>query len=371
MPTKKTSKVLYPEASVRKYTGKQALNQEDAMKYLGWTVEGDDEDFGDNYDLRNVEGKKVRVMNNVLNRKLRPNRIAALRQEILRKNWRFNGQTIVIGKEGHVLDGANQMVALVISGEEWDQKTSVVWRENWKTKPVIEKLVALGVGEDDETANTMDTGDPRTLADVFYRSQYFRDIATKQRNQLSRGLSYATQLMWQRTGFNSEGLMKTHTEYKHFIDQHPKLVEAVKYIYEENEDNRIGYYLSPGYSAALMYMMSCSETSDEKLSNYAEDANEKFLSFKLLRKAQKFFTLLGSGDKEIAPAVRGALSTLQEEEVGGLVRARQGIIVKAWNLWIEEKKITPKNVCVKWSETEDGVRSLDETPIIGGIDLGE
>src|SRR4051812_13441590 len=86
--TKRT--VLFPEPEVDHIT--EPITAEAAKAILGWQEEGDDKkhEFGKKFLLK-CNDKKVRCKNNISNRPLYASHIDLLKQEILRKRWRFNG----------------------------------------------------------------------------------------------------------------------------------------------------------------------------------------------------------------------------------------------------------------------------------------
>jgi len=80
------------------------MTPDQAKKLLGWSQESEHIKFGSNYLLLDEYGEKVRCYNNVTNRPLYPNIYKTLRQEHLRKKWQMNGEPVIIGRTGLILN---------------------------------------------------------------------------------------------------------------------------------------------------------------------------------------------------------------------------------------------------------------------------
>ena len=117
----------------------------------------------------------------------------------------------------------------------------------------METLIALGCDEDDEVVNTINTGKPRSMTDIVYRSEIFSGVKKSERVKLARMLEHAVKFVWSRTGHSDAfSLRRTLAESLEFVHVHPRLVDCVKHIHEENgEEKRISKLLSPGYSAEI------------------------------------------------------------------------------------------------------------------------
>lgn len=81
------------------------------------------------------------------NRRLNPVRVRLLADAISRGEWEFNGATIVLDPSGEILDGQHRLAAIVKANES------------------IVTLVIHGVQR--AAQETMDTGKPRSLADIL------------------------------------------------------------------------------------------------------------------------------------------------------------------------------------------------------------
>lgn len=367
-PGTEDREVIYAQGSVRECIGNEAITNEQARQLLDWQEETKNVKFGHEALLKDHHGKKIRCYNNVTNRPLSNSNVLALRQEILRKRWRFNGEPLIIGRTALILNGQHQLVALILACQEWAANPSQ-WEEFWPTEPTMEKIVVFGVHESDDVVNTMDTCKPRTLADVIYRSKYFADLASKDRNAVSRMTDYAVRFMWDRTGASSDAfaVRRTHSEALDFIDRHSKILECIKHIYEENgSTNTIGRFISVGYAAGLLYLMGCSTSNPE---TYREDSNESSLDWSLYDKASDFFVLLASGETELK-AVSIVLTKMLSQNENVSVRERWSLLIKAWDFYSQDQPVKESNIELEYDVDKDGIKRLAEKPTIGGIDYG-
>src|SRR6202012_885566 len=95
-------------------------------------------------------------------------------QEMLNLRWEYNGEPIIIGATGQVLNGQHTLVALILA--EQDRKKDKKWTENWPEEMQVAKDIVFGVSESDKVVDSMDTCIPRSLNDVMWRKDYFRKM---------------------------------------------------------------------------------------------------------------------------------------------------------------------------------------------------
>jgi hypothetical protein len=111
--------VVYPEEDVQMFAcreGKKPLYAEDAKKALGWEEENEKGQFGDKYLFINpFNKKKVRCTYNVNNRPFDIPTALKYLQTIMKRRWKFNLETIIIGRFGSVLSGQHRLIALVLA----------------------------------------------------------------------------------------------------------------------------------------------------------------------------------------------------------------------------------------------------------------
>ena len=369
MAKKKTArKSLYEtrKASVCLAGGdKPPIDASFAKEMMGWEVEGDTK-FGKDFLLKVGEKKtKVRCIYNVTNRPLTMGNVLTLKQEILRGRWRFNGEPIIIGKNGSILNGQHQLIALILADMDYEENP-----DNYPAlsgPPTIDKLVVVGVDEDDVVINTMDTCKPRSLGDVIYRSPYFSSLPSGERVKASRDCAHAIKLLWVRTGENLDGFSprRTPSESVDFLERHPKLLEAINHITAENSEGKISNYLSPGYCAALLYLFAASETVQADYLN-GDKLDEKNIDFSRWDEACDWFVMLAGGS---LPAISKRLAVMTGDGSDS-IDARRSLLIKAWNYSIEGKKLTDKSLKLKYEQGEDGYAKLVDSPIVGGLDIG-
>ncbi|MFA5376303.1 MAG: hypothetical protein WC455_11215 [Dehalococcoidia bacterium] len=365
--TVETRKVLYKEPSGEI----KEITVAFAKKLLGWLPEGEGASkFGVNYLVRDTKGVKVRCTNNVNNRPLYGSVVATLEQEILRKRWRFNGEPIIVGKTGTLLNGQHQLVALVLAGEEWDADKDK-WAEYWATEPTIFKSITYGVEEDDETVNTMDTCKPRTLVDVLYRSEYLAGAPARKRRIIARMADHAIRLLWERTGavLDAFAPRRTHAEATAFLGAHAKLLHCLNFVYEEDDDKgQIQKYTTLGYTSALMYLFATSATDPVSYQEAAVPGDAQ-CDFSMMGMAENFIVWLADGSEDGTKQLVKAFAKLHEE--GGNRTEEASLLVKAWGCYSTDEGVTAASLKLNYTVNDDGFRKLADLPIVGGIDIGD
>lgn len=314
--------------------------------------------------------EKLFLSNNVRNRPLYSRE--ALIQDILRKNWKFNGEPIIIGKTGLILNGQHTLLALLEAIVIWKENPGH-WKDWWQAEPTLEKAIVYGVSEEDAVVNTMDTCKPRTLKDVIYSSPLFKDLQAKGRRDCSRMTEYAIKLLWQRLGINKDAYRptRTHAEAMAFLQGHPRVLQAVKHVYQEDgSDRKVGNYISSGTMAGMMYLMAISgsdRSTDEKTGYFdVQDATEKQLNFALWDKACEFVVEFAGMVKGLNP-LRQAFLDL---EGSGTMAEKEGLLALAWCEYADGKPVTKSAVTLQYATDEDGSKHLEENPLVGEIDLG-
>ncbi|MEK6262307.1 MAG: hypothetical protein AABP62_27225 [Planctomycetota bacterium] len=204
-----------------------------------------------------------------------------------------------------------------------------------------------------------------SLSDVIDECQYFAKMSKKDRKEVARTTEFSVRMLSHRSGVDDAfSVQRNHSNFIEFIARHPRLLEAVKHIFEQNgKDKKIGRYFSTGYAAAMLYLMGSAHTNREAY-NKAED--ETACDWSMWDKAREFWMHLATGIEQMNP-IREALERLDE----GTRVERCALIVKAWNSFASGETITPKTLELMYKTDEDGVARLAETPVVGGIDVGE
>lgn len=340
------------------------ITVEMAKKLLGWTTEGE----GD-CCVRDVDGTKIYCTNNLNNRPIYKSNYEKLKQEILRRRWSLNGEPVIIGEEGKLLNGQHSLIALVLSSQEVTQHPEL-WEDYWDEEPYIEKVVVEGISEDDSVVNTMDTCKPRSLADVIFRSEYFSEVKSSEKKKVSKTADFTVRTLWQRTGASLDAfaVKRTHAESLNFIERHSRILSAIRFIHELEDGNEknVSSLISLGNASALLYLMGSSSSGREYYAAL-DTRNEDNMSFDLWDSAEEFWKKLVNDDS--LEVVRKAIGQLVLDG-DNTAASTAAIVIKAWELFLQDKSITPSKLKLKYVENDHGAKILGETPVIGGIDLG-
>lgn len=357
--TKKTEDVLdviYDKITSRMCIGEKAITEDVAKKLIGWNEVTDK----DKFHIKDLIGNKIWFSNNKKNRPIRRANIDKLMQEHLHGRWKFNGEPLIIGRNGSILNGQHSLISFLFACQEYSNNP-----EQYPAfDATMEKAIVFGVAEEDTIINTLDTCAPRTLSDVLFRSKLFADQTAKDRKAVARICQFAINTIWDRVGVEGAfSTRMTHTEAMAFLEVHPRLVEFCLDVYHENGDNVLSQLLPLGYFTGLYYLASCSATDPN---DYLADRTEASLDFSLEDKARQFMIYLSS-EHETTDPIRQAYAKLIEES-GGSRQDRMALWIKAWNAWQSKPKVTTKDLELEYL-VQDGIRHLKETPCLGGIDL--
>lgn len=383
----------------------------DAVTVLG--AEWDTGDtFGDDYLFVDREGRKVRCTHNVRNRPITMSAVETRVGDILNHRWELNGETGVVGRDAVVLDFQHTCVALILAYQDWLLQTDPAtggrrWLTAWPVEkypdgPTIDKCVVYGIENSDRVVNTINTGRPRSLADVFYRCPYFSSLPQKAADHCDRATAAkvaadAIKVVWHRTGMYMAnfGSTMTHSEACAWVENHggvrSRLLEAVRHVLECNRDGRITAHVRLGYAAAMCFLMGQWDTDDAKVGKYYADdvRNGNRLSFAGWDRAKEFWTHFGTTktvQEQVEPTgpLRHLTEVLTAESVieakpdydgGPRSRQRDYAIVSAWRAYRKAGATVKAAQCeVKYTRADRyGVKSLDwsgDEKAVGGIDLG-
>ncbi len=370
-PTEKLRKFVYPVALVEKATGDDAITVEKAKSIMGWEEETDQIKFGGDFLLRDEYGTKIRCKNNANNRPFDEGWARRLAQDVLGRHFKFNFETIVIGWYGSVLSGQHRLVALILAAQIRERDETGMWKKKWPTEPVLESLIGYGCSEDPEVVRTLDNVKPRSFSDVLFTSGLFGNMIKKDRKVVCKITDFAIKTLWDRTGAKKDAYAprRTHSEGLEFLHRHKKIVDSVKHIWEENKSGSLSKLgLGSGRSAGTLYLMGCSQSD---AAEYGDTRSESSLNWELWDTACTFWTLLGSGAKDLHDLITALKKLLPtQDHPGGSADEKFALIAKAWVLFADNKPVTKDKLKVKVNLDEDGHRFLDENPTVGGIDLG-
>jgi len=349
-------------------TKKGPITVEEAKALVGWSEESQGE-FGDDFKLRTLEGKKVRLNKCLTNRPFRVMLAKRYALEMLRRTWRLNGEPQIIDKHGMVQDGQHRLVGLIYA-EMLRQRNPKHWKQYGITEPMtMESVIISGIDPAPETVDTLDTGQGRSFGDVIFRRHAFSgpgESGEMTQKRLSNTLAVATRLVWLRAGGKvvSDAPHFPISEATDFLKSHPKILDACRVVTALDgtgaDGRQIRSKISLGYAAGLFYLQAAAKSDPE---------NGK-VDLGLWDKATDFWKRLAEGaglDKgDPVLALRNSLGRIEKGSGGGRDEA-VGLIVNAWNLFVDGKKGDGKAIAVK-KTNENGKRVIEEHPRIGGLD---
>ena len=209
------------------------------------------------------------------------------------------------------------------------------------------------------------------LGRIIDECEFFANMPKNERKKVARITHYAVRMLWRRTGARLDAFAPSlpDAEFLDFIARHPRVLECVKHTHQVNgKANQLGPYLPLGYFAGLLYLMG-SSTTDPVTYHESGSPNEEALDWKMWDRACDFFVMLAGAAQETA-AIRDAMGKVIEND-GGSIAERWALIVNAWNAYANDKPITLEALQLRYDTDEDGVTTLSETPIVGGIDVGK
>lgn len=366
-------KILYKQvtAELHSKATKNPLTVDEAKELLGW----EETDHKTDYDFRDMDGNKVKLRNNPSNRPFRMILAKRYANEHLRGKWKLNGESCVFDRYGQCQSAQHRLTGFIFA--EQMRKQGKGPKGFWKGPVMMECLVVLGIHED--AADTLDMGQKRSLGDVIFRRAEFKDASRSEQKKLANHLSHAIRLVWLRSGGKkiSDAPFFPHSEALEFFEEHPRLLECVKFIYDLEggrgaEGGRISKRVSPGYAAALLYLAGHSATDPAK---FIEDGVE-VLDDSLMEKAEDFWTIFASGANldEGSPILHLRELLIKIDAQSGAGRDDVvGACIKAMNLYFDDPKATCKATDVKVKKKKDkesGKMVLNEDePRLGGMDV--
>jgi len=343
------------------------LTAEDAKQILGWEPEPEKEKWsGEEYTFKDRTGTKVRLGNNPTNRPFRMTLANRWASEMLRGKWSLNGETIVVDCEGDVADGQHRLVGLVLA-----EQSRAANPDKWGKKPIeVPALIVTGVSDKPEVTDTLNLGQKRSLGDVIFRRREFENLTESEQKKIARILAGALRLVWLRVGGKtvSDAPHFPHSEALEFLGKHPYLVDASAYVFNEEggggaEGRLISSRISLGYAAGLLYLGATAKSDPDK------DKPDR----SLWEKAEEFWTLFASGaGLEKGSPILSLRGLLEKAEASG-AKGRDaiiGMVAKAWNAFVDGKKLAPAECRIKERVDKDtGRRVLAEEPRMGGLDV--
>lgn len=345
------------------------ITVEQMKQLLGWEVA----ESGD-FLFRDKDGNKIRLKNNKTNRPFRMNLADRYANEMLRNKWKLNGESIVVDDKNNIIIGQHRGVGLIFA-EQMRLADPDQWTQyGTKSEMTLETILVKGVSSKKDVADTADLGQKRSLGDVLFRNHEFKGDR-KEQQKLANAYAVAIRLCWIRLGGKqvSDAPHFPHSEALDFTKANPMLKDACEIICELDggggaEGKKISSLVSLGYAAGLLYLMGTAKTNRNKV---AEEGS-KAISTTLWSKAKKFWSAFASGANLSAGDPVLILRNLLVKVETGSGQGRDelvGMIVKAWNLWVDGAKAEPKDIRLKKTTDDNGRKILAEFPRIGGLDV--
>lgn len=373
--------VLYKEITVNGVAvPPMEVTVELAKELLGWQEEPADKPWPDHF-LVDRYGTKVRLANNTTNRPYHEDLSLNYAQQILNKMWRVNGETLVVGRTGLTLSCQHRLIGLVLAEQIRQGATGQAphWKSLWRGPVSFKGYVLKGVEEDDDTVNTLDTGRGRTLADVLYRSEWFKEHPARDRKALATMANFAIRRLWLRLDHGGDPFAYRWNlaEAMAFLQRYPRLKEAVEFIYREDSERSLARYGKLGQLAALLYLMAASGTSYNVYHDARKEGNravsEQNLDLGNWDKACDYFVKLSAGRE--MPGMREALGKMVHEYDGQVPENNQlALVVLGWNRYADGKPVRSyEDVRLDGCfahDPETGGRVWVFTPTVGGPDVG-
>jgi len=148
---------------------------------------------------------------NIQNRPMKNPHSEQIRRKILKGEWGLNGQPIILGKSGRLLDGQNRLFAILNSGK------------------TVQSMVVWNI--DDIYFKTIDLGKPRTGADVLYSMGYSKKLASPLSTCAKHELTFrVTSNLSGISDSNLDKIEPYHISYE--VQENELLQTACEYILE-------------------------------------------------------------------------------------------------------------------------------------------
>lgn len=317
-----------------------------------------------------MEQAKALLEKNTTNRPRSSTLKKRYRDKMIRKRWRQNGEPIIISRTGKMLSGQHRCEALV-DAEELRLKKPKMFKERFGWSGPITIPVVLVTGIRDEDANTLDLGKKRGPSDIVYRLHMFDEFkdpnnpkkpefSEGDRKKLSMDLATAVRTVWLRLNAKQvkDAPKFDEDEMIVFLEQHPKIREAVLHVYREDngKEKQISSMVTRSYMAAVMYLAGTSTTDREQFEK------DHVIDLENWQEAEDFVVNFAQGVDlhEGNPAlVLRKIFTKQRADGGTRDRdVTLNLLINAIDAHLEQKTVSVKDVTPK----------KDDRPCLGGLD---
>lgn len=329
---------------------------------------------GEDYLFKAPDGTKFKCKNNPTNRPFRKALADKYKGKMLDGVWEWNGDgNVIIDSKGHLHNCNHTLIGLVCAELERLAHVKHYQDKGVKHPITIRKLVVqLGTAKK-EVIDSVDQGQKRSLGDVIFRRGEFEGD-TKTVKSMANDLAGALRIVWLRMGKPAKAFdPKSATQ---FLEDHPKLVEAVKVVKDLNggkgaEGQKLSSQLPLKTAAAYLYLAACIKSKVDREGNLEELSTTQF------SKAKAFFKSLAEGEglKKDEP-VHTIMGELMKAGRAGKFSSAQGrnevegMLVKALNAYLDGEKLSAKDCKIKRrKDQETGEMVPAECPRLGGLDV--
>jgi hypothetical protein len=373
--------VKYPNPKMELRIGDKAVTCTEMKNLLGWEVIPEGAGREGVALLEDFEGNKIRCIHNWGNRAFNFDHADEICQDILRGNWRFNGEPIVIGKTGRGISLQHRGVGLILACQRWnDTKVKHRYKKVWPEEPRLETAIMYGIEEDPETIRTIDNTAPRKMSDVFYTDPKlgFPKLKPDEREKMTHILEQAIRYIWYRTaGPKVTGLSHlTNSETINYANKHPKILQCIGHILKESvqiqpqpdggskKKDALARYGPKGRLAALLYLQGCCGSDRDAYAKVKPLPSEKVLDWTHWEKALDFWTRLAlapSNDETLKwlyfanrpDANTGKPETEDYVFPDGRGDEKVSVIAKAWLQFLFDEPVTSENIQLSYKKKQD------------------
>lgn len=315
-----------------------------------------------------------------LNTGNRPKKASAVEkyaEDMLRRKWDLNGETIIVDSANNLRNGQNRLYGL-LKAEKRRQSDPKLYAEKFGLRGTIKIPVLIVRGVKPATFRSMDAGEKRTGSDMFFVADLFAGYKNKDKSQefkdadkkkLSRILATAARTAWLRLGGKdvADAPKLPPSALEEFVKKHPQLVDVVVNIFRYDNggagrEKNISSLVSPAYMAAVVYLAGMSKTDRV---DYDERGLEA-LNDSLMEEALSFadYFAAGAGLEEGSPilVLRKAYSAqIKNKEFARNRDVTLNMLVKAMVAFLNGE--TVKQTDLRWNPEKEPV------PRLGGLDM--
>jgi len=329
------------------------INIEKAKAIVGWRDANDGEDGFRYTNEHGIPGKFV-LDKNKENRRLNLREVKKLAGKMLRQQFAgqvnsgsstCNGEAWIVGKDGQVISCAHRCVAVIFAEMERQylincEETELI--EEYGCEKAISIPALLVTGIDPPAADTNDLARKRSNKDIIFRRRVFsngQDVPESVQERLSKELATAAQRTWSRiNGWRVSGCPEfSPEECRSFLEEHPRLQDALEFVYHEDGEKGISKYVTLGVAASCLYLMAHSGSSRQKLADGALKMDRKPKGW---NDAEKFWTFFAQQAWENNEPIKSLRSVLEDNRASEKKLGRDEIVTlifRAYLSWVGEE----------------------------------